>query len=63
MSTGLMTSTGSTADGGKSWTFDATMPDAMSGKMIKATEKITVKSADEHTFEMWVPLWTASSSR
>ena len=53
MSTGTMTSTGTTSDGGKTWTFDATMSDAMSGKVMKLKQKLNVKSADEHVFEMW----------
>jgi hypothetical protein len=55
MSTGVMTSTGSTSDGGKTWAFDATMSDAMTGKEMKLKEKIVVKSADEHIFELWGP--------
>lgn len=53
MSTGLMTSRGRTTDG-KTFTFDATMSDPMTGKETKATEKIILHSADHHVFEMWM---------
>lgn len=53
MSTAVMSSTGSTKDGGKTWSFDATMSDPMTGKDAKMKEKIVVKSADEHVFELW----------
>lgn len=55
MSTAIMTSNGKTTDGGKTFTFDATMSDAISGKDMKIKEKMVVKSADEHIFEMWGP--------
>jgi hypothetical protein len=53
--TGVMTSTGSAAAGGKVFNFDATMTDPMSGKDSKVKEKIYVKSRDEQVFEMWMP--------
>lgn len=55
MSTGMMMSTGSTSDGGKTWTFTGSMPDPMTGKDSKVDEKITVVDADHHTMEMWGP--------
>ena len=55
MSTGMMTSTGSVSADGKTWEFDATMADPMTGKDSVAKEKITIADADHHTMEMWVP--------
>jgi hypothetical protein len=55
MSTAMMTSTGNTADGGKTWMFKGTMDDPMSGKPFAVEEKITVESNDKHVFEMWHP--------
>ena len=52
MSTGVMSSVGTGSDG-KSWTFTATMNDAMTGKPSTSDEKITVVDADHHTMEMW----------
>lgn len=54
MSTSMMTSTGSVSDDGKTWNFDATMADPMTGKDSTAKEKITIADADHHTMEMWV---------
>jgi Protein of unknown function (DUF1579) len=54
MSTGMMTSTGNVSDDGKTWNFDATMADPMTGKDSTAKEKITIADADHHTMEMWV---------
>lgn len=53
MSTGVMTSTGSTSDNGKTWKFTATMTDPMTGKETTSEERITVADADHHTMEMW----------
>jgi Protein of unknown function (DUF1579) len=55
MSTGVMTSTGSTSDNGKTWMFHATMPDPMTGKDSPVDEKVTVADADHHSMEMWAP--------
>jgi Protein of unknown function (DUF1579) len=52
MSTGMMTSTGTSSDG-KSWDFTATMADPMTGKDSTVKEKVTVTDADHHTMEMW----------
>ena len=54
MSTGMMTSTGSSADG-KLFRFDATMADPMTGKDAAIEETITIVDADHHTLEMWAP--------
>ena len=55
MSTALMTTTGKTTDGGKTWTFKGTMDDPMSGKAFDVEERITVVNKDKHVFEMWHP--------
>ena len=55
MSTGVMTSTGSATNGGKNWSFKASMDDPMTGKSMPVQEKITVVSNDKHVFEMWSP--------
>jgi hypothetical protein len=52
MSTGMMTSTGTSSDG-KSWDFTATMADPMTGKDSVIKQKVTVADADHHTMEMW----------
>jgi hypothetical protein len=53
MSTGVMSSTGSSADGGKSYTFASTMNDPMTGKATQTEERIAVIDNDHHNFEMW----------
>lgn len=53
MSTGVMTSTGSSSDGGKSYTFSSTMNDPMTGKATQMEERIAVIDKDHHNFEMW----------
>lgn len=55
MSTGVMNSVGTTADGGKTWKFTAIMPDPMTGKDAPVEEHITIADKDHHTFEMWSP--------
>jgi hypothetical protein len=55
MSTGMMSSTGSADDDGKSWSFTGTFPDPMTGKDMKVDEKVIVTDADHHTMEMWMP--------
>jgi len=55
MSTGMMMSTGSTADNGKTWKFSSAMPDPMTGKDAPVEEKVTVIDKDHHTMEMWTP--------
>jgi hypothetical protein len=55
MSTAMMTSTGSIAEDGKSWSFSGTMPDPMSGADTPVDEKITIVTEDHHTMEMWTP--------
>ena len=52
-STGVMVSTGSTADNGKTWKFTSTMPDPMTGKDTPSEEHLTVTDKDHHTMEMW----------
>lgn len=53
MSTGVMTSTGGTADNGKTWKFNSTMTDPMTGKDTAGQTVVTVPDADHHTMEMW----------
>jgi hypothetical protein len=55
MSTGIMTSTGQADKSGKTMTMSASAADPVSGKMMKLTEKMTVKDNDHHSFEMWAP--------
>jgi hypothetical protein len=55
MSTGIMTSTGKADKSGKTMTMSASAADPVSGKMMKLTEKMTVKDNDHHSFEMWAP--------
>jgi hypothetical protein len=53
MGTGVMTSTGGSGDGGKSYTFASSMNDPMTGKSTQMEERITVVDKDHHHFEMW----------
>ncbi|MEO8034486.1 MAG: DUF1579 family protein, partial [Acidobacteriota bacterium] len=53
MSTGLMTSTGNTTDGGKTWKFASVATDPMTGKDSKGEMIITVVDANHHNMEMW----------
>lgn len=55
MSTAMMTSTGKVSADGKTWEFDATMSDPMTGKDSVQKEKLTIVDADHHTLEMWGP--------
>jgi hypothetical protein len=55
MSTGVMMSTGSTSDNGKTWKFTASMPDPMTGKDAPMEERVTVTDKNHHMFEMWSP--------
>lgn len=52
MSTGIMTSTGNTADG-KIWSYKSTMTDPMTGRDTPGETKITVADADHQVMEMW----------
>lgn len=53
MSTGIMTSTGSTADNGKNWNFKSNATDPMTGKDSAGEAKVTVADADHFSMEMW----------
>ena len=55
MSTGMMLSTGTSSDSGKSYTFKSTMTDRVSGKDSPGETRVTVADADHHTMEMWGP--------
>ena len=54
MSTAMMRSTGTASADGKTWEFEATMSDPMTGTDTTAKEKLTVVDADHHTLEMWM---------
>ncbi|HEY2321320.1 MAG TPA: DUF1579 family protein, partial [Thermoanaerobaculia bacterium] len=51
----VMTSTGTTADGGKSWKFMSSMPDPMTGKDTPEESRLVVADHDHYTMEMWSP--------
>lgn len=53
MSTGTLMTTGSTDDNGKNWKFTGTMADPMTGKDTQLEQHVTVKSKNEHVWEMW----------
>ena len=53
--TGVMTSTGSSADNGKTFNFKSVTTDPMTGKDMAEQMKMTVTDADHHTSEMWGP--------
>jgi hypothetical protein len=55
MSTGAMVSKGSAAADGKTWNFDSTMADPMTGKSMPIKEKVVVVDNDHHMMEMWSP--------
>ena len=54
MSTGVMTQTGTTADG-KTWSFSGSMNDPVSGKPMTTESRVIVADHDHHTMEMWMP--------
>jgi hypothetical protein len=54
MSTAVMTSTGNPT-GDKTWEFNSSMDDPMSGKTMPVKSKMTVVDDDHHTMEMWGP--------
>jgi hypothetical protein len=53
MSTSMMVSTGTGDASGKSYEFNSTMDDPMTGKTSAVKEKVTVVDEDHHTMEMW----------
>lgn len=53
--TGVMTSTGSTSDNGKTWKFKSITTDPMTGKDMPGEMTMTMADADHHTAEMWGP--------
>ncbi len=53
--TGVMTSTGTVSDNGKTWNFKSTSTDPMTGKDTPGETRVTVTDADHHTMEMWGP--------
>ena len=54
MSTAVMMSTGN-ATGDKTYEFNSTMDDPMSGKSAPVKSKMTIVDDDHHTMEMWGP--------
>src|ERR1051326_9179040 len=52
MGTGVMTSTGSTSDGGKNWKFMSSMPDPMTGKDTVEESRLMVPDHDHYTMSM-----------
>ena len=55
MGTGVMTSTGSTSDAGKTWKFLSSMADPMTGKDTTEESRLMVADHDHYTMEMWSP--------
>ena len=55
MGTGVMTSSGSTGDGGKTWKFMSSMPDPMTGKDTPEESRLIVTDHDHYSMEMWSP--------
>ncbi len=55
MSTSYMTTSGGPDAGGKTWSFNGSGMDPMSGESVGFDEKITVVDNDHHTFEMYGP--------
>lgn len=53
--TGVMTSTGSSADNGKTFNFKSVTTDPMTGKDMPGEMRMTITDADHHTAEMWGP--------
>lgn len=53
MSTGVMVSSGSMTDAGKTWKFTSTVSDPMTGKESTSEMRVTVADHDHHTMEMW----------
>jgi hypothetical protein len=55
MSTSVMMSSGGTTVDNKTYEFNSTMDDPMSGKSMPVKEKMTVIDDDHHVMEMWAP--------
>jgi hypothetical protein len=56
MSTSVMTSSGGASDAsGKTWSFNASGMDPVSGEPVAFDEKITMVDNDKSIFEMWGP--------
>ena len=55
MGTGIMNTSGQADKSGKTMKMTGSVADPVSGKMMKMTEKMTVKDNDHHSFEMWGP--------
>ena len=55
MSTGFMVSTGKAGADGKSWTYEGSMDDPMSGASVPLKQTMTAVDKDKNVFEMWSP--------
>jgi hypothetical protein len=55
MSTSMMTSTGTADATGKTYEFNSTMDDPMTGKSAPVKSKVTVVDDNKHVMEMWAP--------
>jgi len=53
--TGVMTSTGTSSDNGKTLSFKSVATDPMTGKETPGESRITITDADHHSMEMWGP--------
>jgi hypothetical protein len=55
MSTSMMMSTGTADAAGKSYDFNSSMDDPMTGKSMPVKSKVTVADNNTHVMEMWSP--------
>ena len=55
MSTSVMESSGTADADGKSFTFNSTMDDPVTGKSVTTKSTMTVADENHHTMEMWMP--------
>ena len=55
MGTGVMTQTGKSMDGGKSFTFKSNMTDPITGKDQAGEMRVNVPDKDHHSMELWGP--------
>ena len=55
MSTSMMQSSGTGDASGKSFQFNSTMDDPVTGKSVSTKSTLTVADENHHTMEMWMP--------
>ncbi|MDQ6801587.1 MAG: DUF1579 domain-containing protein [Acidobacteriota bacterium] len=55
MSTSMMQSAGTADASGKTFEFNSTMDDPMTGKSVAMKSTVTVADNNHHTMEMWAP--------